>query len=161
MNERVKSIINNIPAGRFFRLCYATKLPLKAENRKAGMSIVKINEITTRTGIDYNKVRDYRVKTRYDYHNENHTKWVLFRKIKYNENNNKYFLVVAPIKRGANRNTYYEVTYPDGTMTFIENLDDVYKDMIIPSYFTPSETGGRVINIDIDNILLINGEFVE
>ena len=53
--ESVRRIVSDIPAGRFFRIAYKTQVPIKKEY-KDEITILKITEMTTRTGVSYASV---------------------------------------------------------------------------------------------------------
>ena len=55
--ETIVKQIQELPNGRFFRMKYLTKLPVKAEYSKQGVVILKIVETTARTGVAYNKIK--------------------------------------------------------------------------------------------------------
>mgnify|MGYP003302226491 CR=1 FL=1 len=155
--ESVRRIVSNIPAGRFFRIAYKTQVPIKKEY-KDEITILKITEMTTRTGVSYASVSDNYTETYENIHPYRPGRWDIFRKLKYHNKTGKYYLVVAPIKKGSNVNTYYQVNYK-GVMHLVADLTDMFEDYVRPSYFKKSKTGGKVINIQVDNLLSINGEF--
>ena len=54
--EAIINKVREIPAGRFFRVRYTTKVKLRAEYEKKGYSILKIVDTTTRTGVKYKNI---------------------------------------------------------------------------------------------------------
>lgn len=155
--DSVRRIVSAIPAGRFFRVAYKTQVPVKKEY-KEDVHILKITEMTTRTGVSYASVSDNYTEVYENIHPYRPGRWDIFRKLKYHNKTGKYYLVVAPIKKGSNISTYYQVTYK-GVMHLVADLTDMFEDYVRPSYFKKSKTGGKVINIQVDNLLAINGEF--
>ena len=157
--ESVRRIVSDIPAGRFFRIAYKTQVPIRKEY-KDEITILKITEMTTRTGVSYASVSN----THRELVESNKTtsrsngQWDVYKRIKYYGRTGKYYLVVAPIKKGSNVSTYYQVNYK-GIMYLVADLTDMFEDYVRPSYFKKSKTGGKVINIQVDNLLAINGEF--
>lgn len=164
MSNKLYDIVSKIPSGRLFRLAYITELPIKAELKKEGYHIEKINHITVRTGINYNNiqaVKNLRAMGELEYDTNYHTTkmWKVSKRIFFNPRTNKEYLAVSPIRKGTNSDCYYQVTFTEGHMSLCLNLGD-FAEWVIPSYFKPSPTGGNIIHIDTKNIIAINGECV-
>lgn len=156
--DAVSKAVTKLPSGVFFRLEYRTEVPVKKEYQDK-VQILKIVEMTTRTGINYRTLAEKHNDMTSDITGSNSWYWYLHRKIKYNKNKDTYYLVVAPIKKGSNTDSYYQVTY-NGVMHLVKNLTDIFEDYVRPSYFKKSKSGGKIININIDNIISINGEYL-
>lgn len=154
----VSQAVSKLPNGVFFRLEYRTEVPVKKEYQDK-VHILKIVKMTTRTGINYRTIAEKPTEMTSGTADINSWSWYLHRKIKYNKNKDTYYLVVAPIKKGSNTDSYYQVTY-NGVMHLVKDLTDIFEDYVRPSYFKKSKSGGKVININIDNIISINGEYL-
>lgn len=143
-NNLVEAIAT-IPNGRFFKMCYCTELPLKAEFKHKGWKILKYTFRVTRTGIDYRALKidsDDIIKNQHK-----NTRWILKNKIKYNAYTGKYYLIIAPMKSGEHKEYLYKIVKPDGSYVIKHDYD---KDMVIDSYSTKSN--GPIRNITFENI---------
>ena len=54
--EQIIKKIKSIPGGRFFRVRYISKVKMAADAEQEGISIFKIVDTTTRTGVKYNNI---------------------------------------------------------------------------------------------------------
>lgn len=144
--KTIREKIAEMPAGRFFRVNYATELPLKAKYKNQGMVIRKYTTITTRTGVKYSNIEGVIPS---ENNKPSYYEWVIKNKIKRNINNNKEYVQFAPITKGSNRITKYWVYSPEGT----ENIKDI-GEYVIPSYFTKKDAP-KVITVKLDNILWV------
>lgn len=161
--EEIINTINNIKAGEFFRITYKSVLPLKAEFKKQGYSIVKTTEATVRTGCDYDNLESVKEAKEEKTQNgiteskprTNNYQWVIEDKVSYNTNTDKYYLRIAPLNNGgANKKTTYTVTNLTETYT-LEKLEETEKSLVIASYFGNAYTPSPVQNISFDNIISI------
>ena len=153
--EAIIKRVSEIPAGRFFRVRYTTKVKLKAEYEKQGYSILKIVDTTTRTGVKYKNIAGVKLN---DYPDEYEPKktnweWVVKDRIKHNTNTGKDYLVVAPIKKGGNTIVSYVLTTPEGVSNTIPERD-VKSTYSVPSYW---KTGDKpvIMNITLENVLMV------
>ena len=165
LSTKLYDIVSKIPSGRLFRLTYITELPIKSELKNKGCLIEKVNRITVRTGINYNniqEVKNLRAMGELSYDTNYHTTkmWKVSKRIFFNPNTNKEYLAVSPIRKGSNSDCYYQVTFPEGHMALCLNLGG-FEEWVIPSYFRNSPTGGNILHINTDNIISINGEYVD
>lgn len=151
--ENIVKQIEDIPNGRFFRMKYLTKLPVKAEYSKQGVVILKIVETTARTGVAYNKIKavieKMTGKTREE--KENNWEWIIHNKIKYNTNTKKSYFVIAPIKKGSNTDRIYILSERNNVRVVTE---DEIKDYVNDSYWSEKEKPA-VQNITLENVLTI------
>ena len=145
-------IIKNIPSGRFFRLTYMTELKVKPEYKD--ISIFKIVNTTTRTGIQYNHIKGVLPKYPDQYTPKKPTawEWVIKNKIKYNANTKKNYLVIAPIQKGQNSKISYMIIQ-QGNIVCVNDKKAI-NDYIIEKPI--SSSGGKVINIELSHILQIH-----
>lgn len=156
--ETIKNLLNKVKPGVFTRLTYQTELPLKAEYRKQGYKIVKINSITTRFGIHYGNIKEVKEKES-QISSEPKTEkvsnfsWVMKDNIQYNSNTDKYYLCTYPTKKGRNGSWRYIVYLPDGA-TF-EGLSNINRDWVQDSYWNKKVT--NMMKINIDNVIKIGG----
>ena len=153
--EAIIKRVSEIPAGRFFRVRYTTKVKLKAEYEKQGYSILKIVDTTTRTGVKYKNIAGVKLN---DYPDEYEPKktnweWVVKDRIKHNTKTGKDYLVIAPISRGSNTVKSYVLTTPEGVSDTIPECD-VKNTYTVPSYWKDGEKP-TVMNVTLENILLV------
>jgi hypothetical protein len=153
--EAIIKRVSEIPAGRFFRVRYTTKVKLKAEYEKQGYSILKIVDTTTRTGVKYKNIAGVKLN---DYPDEYEPKktnweWVVKDRIKHNTNTGKDYLVVAPISNGSNTVVSYVLTTPEGVSNTIPQCD-VKSTYSVPSYW---KNGDKpvIMNITLENVLMV------
>ena len=154
--ENMMKKIEKIPAGRYFRMRYLSKLPVKKQFVDEGISVVKIVDITTRTGVRYSNIASVinKEKTRTTEKREttNNYEWIIPNRIKYNTNTRKYYFVTAPTTRGAHPHATYIVSTPEGTHV-VSNKEDI-KNYILDSYWR--ETVSPINMISLDSVLHIN-----
>lgn len=152
--EMIKDLLNNVKPGVFTRLTYQTELPLKAEYKKQGYRIVKVNSITTRFGIHYGNIKEVKEREGSDSSEKvNNFNWVMKNNLQYNSNTDKYYLCTYPTKRGRNGSWRYVVYLPDG-VTF-DGLSDINRDWVQDSYWNKKST--NMMKINIDNVIKIGG----
>lgn len=153
-SERLLKFIKEIPGGRFFRLRYVSHLPVKACYEKDGISIMKVVNVTTRTGVKYTSVADVEYKSPHQLEKEaknSNWEWEIKNRIKFNTNTRKRYLVIAPINSNKSKSTYI-LTDKQGNVEIVEKRD--IQEMIIDSYWR-KEPDRPIHNICFDNILSI------
>lgn len=144
--------IEKIPAGQFFRVRYVAHPTIKAAYRKEGISIIKIVDITSRTGVSYGSVMDpANFKDNTEVVKENNWEWKIPNKVKFNTHTMRAHLVLAPISKGSHAKATYVLSSREGTMIIDEEQAREY---IIDSYF--KKEPGKVITVGLDNILCLN-----
>ena len=147
--------IEKLPKGRFFRMKYLTKLPVKAEFANDGVVVMKIVETTCRTGASYTKIRSVIEKMKYqspkDSASANNCEWTIPNKVKFNPRTKKSYLVVAPIKKGSNTSKTY-ILSPRGVVRLVD--ENCIKNYICKSYWN-EEDYPAIMNIALENILTI------
>ena len=153
--EQIIKKVSEIPAGRFFRVRYTTKVKLKAEYEKQGYTILKLVDTTTRTGVKYKNIAGVKLN---DYPDEYEPKktnweWVVKDRVKHNTNTGKDYLVVAPISKGSNTIVSYVLTTPEGVSNTIPECD-VKSTYSVPSYW---KNGDKpvIMNITLENVLMV------
>lgn len=143
--DKFTKAVASIPAGRFFKICYCTPLPLKAAYKNKGWKIFKYTFRVTRTGVDYKALKmDYTDEIKNQHRN---SRWVVKNKIKYNANTGKNYLIIAPMKHGEHKSYTYKIIKPDGSYVLSYKYDP---GMVINSY--TSGSNGPVRNIAFENI---------
>lgn len=152
--EQIIKKIESIPGGRFFRVRYVTKVPLAASAETAGISIIKIVDTTTRTGIKYSNIEgvDLSSESENKTSRTNNWEWVIKNRIKHNTKTGKDYLVIAPIKRGSHTVTTYVKIDEDGTTKIID--DDVVKTYTTSSYWRKDKKPS-IMNVTLENVLLV------
>lgn len=153
--EAIIKKVSEIPAGRFFRVRYTTKVKLKAEYEKQGYSILKIVDTTTRTGVKYKNIAGVKLN---DYPDEYEPKktnweWVVKDRIKHNTKTGKDYLVIAPIGKGSNTVKSYVLTTPEGVSNIIPECD-VKNTYTVESYWKNGDKPA-VMNVTLENVLLV------
>lgn len=150
--EAIIKRVSEIPAGRFFRVRYITKVKVKAEYEKQGITIFKIVDTTTRTGIKYKNIAGIALNNHAD---ERATKttnweWVVKDRIKRNNKTGKDYLVIAPIGKGSNTKTEYILTDNEGSYVVTKEEIMTY---VTPSYWRSEKPS--IMNVTLENILLV------
>ena len=146
--------LSEIPAGRFFRVRYTTKVRLKAAFEKEGYSIIKIVDTTTRTGVKYSSLIDkHKMNELPAPEKTNNWEWIVKDRIKHNTNTGKDYLVLAPISKGSNTIVSYVLTTPGGVSNVIPECD-VRNTYAVPSYW---RTGDKptIMNVTLENVLMV------
>lgn len=153
--EAIIKRVSEIPAGRFFRVRYITKVKLKSEYEKQGYSILKIVDTTTRTGVKYQNIAGVEIKDKFEdkQPKTNNWEWVVKDRIKHNTKTGKDYLVIAPISKGSNTVKSYVLTIPEGVSNTIPECD-VKNTYTVPSYWKDGEKPA-VMNVTLENILWV------
>jgi hypothetical protein len=151
--EAIIKRVSEIPAGRFFRVRYITKVKVKAEYEKQGISIFKIVDTTTRTGVKYKNISGVKLN---DYPDEYEPKktnweWVVKDRIKHNTKTGKDYIVIAPIGKGSNTRVEYVLSDNEGSAVRTKEEIESY---VIPSYWKDGEKPA-VMNVTLENVLLV------
>ena len=153
--EAIIKRVSEIPAGRFFRVRYITKVKLKAEYEKQGYSILKIVDTTTRTGVKYQNIAGVELKDKFEdkQPKTNNWEWVVKDRIKHNTKTGKDYLVIAPSSKGSNTVKSYILTIPEGVSNTIPECD-VKNTYAVPSYWKDGEKPA-VMNVTLENVLWV------
>ena len=152
--ETIIKKVSEIPAGRFFRVRYTTKVKLKAEYEKQGYTIIKIVDTTTRTGVKYSSLADkHKLNELPATEKNNNWEWVVKDRIKHNTNTGKDYLVLAPIKKGSNTVVSYVITNPEGVSNTILE-EDIKSTYSVPSYWKTGEKP-TIMNVTLENVLMV------
>lgn len=164
--EEIITVVGNVKNGTITRVTYQTFLPVKAAFKKQGYSIVKVVETSGRLGVNYNHISAVIARRELEaqqgkepVERTNNYEWVIENKIKHNRATEKDYLVIANLPKGHHTKSKYIVTTLEGQTTyssldFLQNPE--LRELVINSYWTPSQSGGEVRNIAFDNILAIN-----
>jgi len=81
--ETIIEKIKSIPGGRFFRVRYISKVKMAADALKEGITIFKIVDTTTRTGVKYKNIEGVTLSENYT-PKETNWEWVVKDRIKHN-----------------------------------------------------------------------------
>lgn len=146
--------IESIPGGRFFRVRYMTKVRMDAVSLKKGISIMKIVDTTTRTGVMYRNIAGVLPNDYPDSYvpKESNWEWVIKNRIKHNTKTGKDYLVVAPIGKGSHTVVSYVLTDGDGNTRVIDKEEAMKYS--VTSYWNKTEKPA-VMNITLENVLLV------
>lgn len=152
--EQIIKKIQSIPGGRFFRVRYISKVKMAADAEKEGVSIFKIVDTTTRTGVKYNNIEGVTPTTYNDKKEpkESNWEWVVKNRIKHNTKTGKDYLVIAPIGKGSHTVTTYIMTDKDGNTSIIDK--DTVKMYAVASYW--KEEKPAIMNVTLENVLLVS-----
>ena len=150
--EAIIKKISEIPAGRFFRVRYISKVKVNAEYEKQGITIFKIVDTTTRTGVKYKNIASAKLSEYpIDYTpKKTNWEWVVKDRIKHNTKTGKDYLVIAPISKGSNTKVEYVLTDNEGSAI---RLKEEIQDMVVPSYWKDEKP--VVMTVTLENILMV------
>ena len=151
--EQIIKKIKSIPGGRFFRVRYISKVKMAADAEKEGISIFKIVDTTTRTGVKYNNIEGV-IPTTYPEDKEpkvSNWEWVVKDRIKHNTKTGKDYLVIAPIGKGAHTVTTYVLTDNDGNTRIVDK--DEVRMYAVASYWKDEKPA--IMNVTLENVLLV------
>ena len=149
--EAIIKKVSEIPAGRFFRVRYISKVKVKAEYEKKGITLFKIVDTTTRTGVKYSSLIDKHNMNEYPATEKtNNWEWVVKDRIKHNTNTGKDYLVIAPIDKGSNTRVEYVLSDNEGSA--IRTKEEIVN-FVVKSYWDKDKP--TIMNITLDNVLLV------
>lgn len=152
--EKLIEAIVAIPAGRFFRVRYMTKVKMSAESVKQGITIMKIVDTTTRTGVKYKNIAGVIPNEYPDSYvpKETNWEWVVPQRVKHNTRTGKDYLVVAPISKGHNTHVSYVLTDGEGKSYIITKEEA--KKYSVASYWKEGDKP-VIMNITLENVLMV------
>ena len=145
--------IKEIPGGRFFRVRYISKVKMAADALKEGVTIFKIVDTTTRTGVKYDKIARVvaSLTNKKEEPIESGWEWIVKDRLKHNKNTGKDYLVLAPIGKGAHSVHTYIMTDAEGNTSVVD--EETVKMYTVPSYWR--DDSPSIINVTLDNVLLV------
>ena len=163
MNEKdIIKALSEIKNGTFVRVGYRTELPVRAEFKKQGISIIKVTETTLRTGVNYSNIKtvierrsaeDYVPSSR-----TNNYEWVIRNKVAYNSKTGLNYAVFAN-SNNNNANTHFVMVTANGVVPVTVN--DIVE-YVQPSYFNKSNNGSNEVRyVKFANIFRIGNVVVE
>ena len=147
--EDIYDAITSIPNGRFFRICYRTEMPLKAEYKNSGYTVYKYTTRVTRTGVSYNNLKSVKANNK-QFSKATNTKWLINKKVKTNITSGKDYIVIAPMSNNEYKEHSYIIVDGSGKK---ERRSSTPEKMIRSSYF--NKKNGAIRNINLDNIVFI------
>lgn len=152
--EKLLEAIKAIPGGRFFRVRYMTKVKMTAESIKNGVTIMKIVDTTTRTGVRYNKIAGVVLNEYPDSYvpKVSNWEWIIPQRVKHNSKTGKDYLVIAPIAKGHNTVVSYILTDGDGNSRVITKEEA--KEYSVPSYWKDGDKPA-IMNVTLENVLMV------
>ncbi len=152
-HETLVKTITEIPGGRFFRMRYLSHMPVKAEYAKQGVAVVKVVDLTARTGIKYANIEGVTLsESTGNSTRENNWEWVVPNRIKHNTNTGKDYMVIAPTKQGCNAKSSYLLSTKDGNT--VVSKEEIM-DYVIDSHWK-KDANRPIRTIALENILSIN-----
>lgn len=162
--ESFVNSLNSLKSGAFFRLEYGTNCRLTETAKKAGIiAINKITKMTVRTGCSYSHLKPVRASLevkRDPIPNattpNSWSHWVQKNRVREHNTTRQQYLVVYPCKSGTNTEIRYRVTYANQLYPSFINSDRMDELNYVKKNKT-STVGGPVFNVNIDNVISING----
>ena len=149
--EDIYEAISSIPNGRFFKICYRTEMPLKAEYKNLGYTVYKYTYRVTRTGVKYNNLKEVKENNIQAFSRASNSNWLIKNKVKTNVTTGKDYIVIAPMSKNEYKEYSYVIVEPNGIE---KRKSSIPEEMIMPSYF--KKKNGAVRNINLDNIVYIS-----
>ena len=162
--NEILTALNRIHNGSFVRVEYKTEMPVKAENKKKGISITKYASATFRTGVRYSNIADV-IKEREARANEetatkvrvNNETSIIANKAVHNDKTDCDYVELATVKNNANTKAYYVIIIGDEKI-ISKTLDD-YKQYLIDSALSERKAS-YIRKIKFENIISINNKAV-
>lgn len=152
--DKLIEAIKAIPGGRFFRVRYMTKVKMNAESVKNGITIMKIVDTTTRTGVKYKNIAGVVLNEYPDSYvpKVSNWEWVIPQRVKHNSKTGKDYLVIAPIAKGHNTRVSYVLTDGEGNSRIITKEEAM--EYSIPSYWKDGDKPA-IMNVTLENVLMV------
>jgi hypothetical protein len=152
--EKILEAIKAIPGGRFFRVRYMTKVKMNAESVKNGITVIKIVDTTTRTGVKYKNIAGVVLNEYPDSYvpKVSNWEWVIPQRVKHNSKTGKDYLVIAPIAKGHNTHVSYVLTDGDGNSRVITKEEA--KEYSVASYWKDGDKPA-IMNVTLENVLMV------
>ena len=156
--NEIMTALERIKNGTFVRVKYKSEMPVKAENKKKGISITKYSEATFRTGIKYSNIADVIAEREAKEPTEqkirkNNDEVLLDNKAVHNTNTNKDYVCFATVKNNANIKSMYLIIIGDKKI-IADKLNDEYKAFLIDSALSERKVS-YVRKINFENIISI------
>jgi hypothetical protein len=131
-----------------------TKVKMTAESIKNGVTIMKIVDTTTRTGVRYNKIAGVVLNEYPDSYvpKVSNWEWVIPQRVKHNSKTGKDYLVIAPIAKGHNTVVSYILTDGEGNSRVITKEEA--KEYSVPSYWKDGDKPA-IMNVTLENVLMV------
>lgn len=151
--DKVISTLAEKPAGRLFRVRYVTPVKLYAVFDHAGVSILRVTDTTTRTGINYGNIKSVIAKEDVsDGSKSSARSWVHKNRIRYNSNTGKTYAVFYPIVAAKAHTTSSFIFIGEDGKTSIRTKEEIM-DYIQPAYWKTEKS--NMITVSIENILWV------
>ena len=162
--DQIIEAVSKVRNGTIARVTYQTELPLKAEYKKQGYSIIKVVETSGRFGVNYHNIGSVIARKAAETHKDvvvrkNNYTWVIKHKVKHNESTGKDYIVMANFNKGHHTKSKYIVIYHSEELNTYNNTqfeNSYFVEMVINSYWNKSNSGGEVKTITFENIIRIN-----
>ena len=159
--EEIINAVKAVRGGTITRVTYKTEVPIKAEFKKQGYKLTKIVETSARIGVNYGHLPS--VITRNTESNgevipkTNNYEWVIKDRICHNHKTDKDYVALVSFNKGHNTKVKYII---DGTFVGAidmgNEIDKVYRHIVLDSYFKKPATPTEFRRIAFDNIIRIN-----
>lgn len=156
--NKIIETVKGIHGGCFTRIRYKSDMPLKAIYKRNGWRIEKLTETTCRIGVDYNNIGSVIERKAEETSTRNYTnnyEWVIPNRIAFNTNTKEYYIQIAT-PQVMNTRHRYKITNDKGEVFYLNELTDIYKAVVIDSYWGDKTKGGEIRRIKLDNVISIN-----
>ena len=157
--ESLINAIEEIPAGRLFRIKYSTEVELTKDAKEKGFKLIKTTETTTRTGVAYKNLKSTieAMKTKLISNKpkrDNPWEYISENRIKYNKNTHLIYLCLANIRKGHNTKISYRL-YNENKQYIDFTFDELNK--FVNLVKKTDEEFKPYITVKLENIREING----
>ena len=159
-HSEIINAVSAIKNGCMCRIKYKSDLPIKALYKKQGIAIVKITDVTARTGVAYEHLASVIArKSLPDYvtplSRANNYEWIIPNKVAYNTKTLRYSIRIATVNKHNNRKVKYMLIKENHVVEQISELTDDIKAYVQDSYWNRS-SAPEIQNISFENIIAIN-----
>jgi hypothetical protein len=159
--EEIVNAIKAVRGGTIARITYKTEVPIKAEFKRKGYKIIKIVETSARIGVNYGHLPS--VISRNESNNgetsnkTNNYEWIIKDRVCHNTKTNKDYVALVSFNQGHHTKVKYVI---DGTFVgsidMGNEIDKVYRHIVLDSYFKKPSTPTEFRRIAFENIIKIN-----
>jgi hypothetical protein len=159
--EEIINAVKAVRGGAITRVTYRTDVPIKAEFKRQGYKLTKIVETSARIGVNYGHLPS--VIARNEASNgettqrTNNYEWIVKDRICHNTKTDKDYVALVSFNKGHHTKVKYIL---DGTFVGAidmgNEIDKVYRHIVLDSYFKKPATPTEFRRIAFDNIIRIN-----
>ena len=152
----IVDVVKGIRNGSFFSICYKSELPVSAENKKAGIKVVKQTSKVARTGVEYKNIEAVKILSegvsKEPSNRVNNFVPIINNKIVHNNKTNKDYITFANVPGARPSSVYTKIIH--GVETII-NRDEALS-LCVPSYGKNDKDIPIVQKVTLSNVVSIN-----